>query len=225
LHLSVTARRFHLVDSMNIAANARDTTHGGVGRAARRVAAAAGGALGRALVGGVVGAVMLGAPRGVLAQPPAQLPVATLRDQFGGTTAITSPPGAPVVVLASNREGGEAAGRWERQVRAASAGSAVRVLSVADLRGAPRMLRGVIRGQMPKDTATRILLDWDGAVGRPVRGAERPLVAAAYGRDGRLRRWEALPLAVPPAGESAALARALVQAALGQTPGAPAAEP
>jgi hypothetical protein len=203
---------------MNIAANARDTTQGRVARAARRVVAAAGGAMGRALVGAAVGAVVLGAPGGALAQPPAQLPAATLRDQFGAAAAITSPPGTPVVVLASNREGGEAAGRWERQVRAASAGSAVRVLSVADLRGAPRLLRGVIRGQMPKDTATRILLDWDGAVGRPVRGADRPLVAAAYGRDGQLRRWEALPLAAPPAGESAALARALVQAALGQAP-------
>jgi hypothetical protein len=201
----------------------------GRGRATQRTIAAAdgalGGALGGALAAVVVGAVMLGAPAGALAQPPAQLPAATLRDQFGGASAITSPPGTPVVVLASNRDGGEAAGRWEREVRAASAGSAVRVLSVADLRGAPRLLRGVIRGQMPKDTATRILLDWDGAVGRPVRGAERPLVAAAYGRDGRLRRWEALPLAIPPAGESAALARALVQAALGPAPARAAGEP
>jgi hypothetical protein len=218
---------------MNIAVATRDTTRRRLGRAARRTIAAAdgalagalGGALGGALAAVGVGAVMLGAPAGALAQPPAQLPAATLRDQFGGATAITSPPGTPVVVLASNRDGGEAAGRWERQVRAASAGSAVRVLSVADLRGAPRVLRGVIRGQMPKDTATRILLDWDGALGRPVRGAERPLVAAAYGRDGRLRRWEALPLAVPPDGESAALARALVQAALGPAPARAAGEP
>jgi hypothetical protein len=211
---------------MNIAANASHTTRGGRGRAAgravwhlaQRTIGAAGGALVGALATVAGGAVMLGAPVRALAQPPAQLPTATLRDQFGGATAITSPPGTPVVVLASNREGAEAAGRWERQVRAASAGSVVRVLSVADLRGAPRLLRGVIRGQMPKDTATRILLDWDGALGRPVRGADRPLVAAAYGRDGQLRRWEALPLAVAPAGEGAALARALVQAALGQAP-------
>ncbi len=170
--------------------------------AARRAVAAVGAAGLLAALGSATAA----------AQPPAQLPAATLRDQFGGGVTLASPPGAPVVVLASNREGGEAAGRWERQFRTASAGSGVRVLSVADLRGAPRLVRRLIRGQMPKDTAARVLLDWDGALGRPVRGADRPLVAAAYGRDGRLRRWEALPLT----GETAALAQTLVQAALGR---------
>jgi hypothetical protein len=46
-----------------------------------------------------------------------------------------------------------------------------------------------------------------------VRGADRPLVAAAYGRDGRLRRWEALPLDDQGAGAAAALAQAVVRAA------------
>jgi hypothetical protein len=66
---------------------------------------------------------------------------------------------------------------------------------------------------MPKDTSARVLLDWDGALGRPVRGADRPLVAAAYGRDGRLRRWEALPLADQGADAAAAVAQGLVRAA------------
>jgi hypothetical protein len=218
---------------MNIAAGTRATRFAEVTRAARRATRRVGAAVTGAVGGALVGAVILGVPVGVPAQPPAQLPAATLRDQFGGTTTLASPPGAPVVVLASNREGSDAAARWERQFRAATAGSmagVVRVLSVADLRGAPRLVRGLIRGQMPKDTARRVLLDWDGALGRPVRGADRPLVAAAYGRDGRLRRWEALPLTVPPAGESAALAQGLVraalgQAALGQAPGRGAGEP
>jgi hypothetical protein len=173
------------------------------GRVARSV--------GVAFAGAVLLAASVAAP--ALAQPPAQLPAAMLRDQFGAATALANPPGAPVVVLASNREGSDAAARWERQFRAASAGSAVRVLSVADLQGAPRLLRGVIRGQMPKDTAARVLLDWDGALGRPLRGADRPLVAAAYGPDGRLRRWEALSLTGESAAERAALAQALVRAA------------
>lgn len=156
-----------------------------------------------------------------LAQPPAAggeptaaFPAVALRDQFGTAVTLASPPGVPVVVLASNREGSEAAGRWQRVFRdAAQTAGGVRVLSVADLRGAPRLVRGLIRGQMPKDTAARVLLDWDGALGRPVRGPDRPLVAAAYGRDGRLRRWEALPLGEPPAGAAAATAQALVRAA------------
>lgn len=142
--------------------------------------------------------------------PPPRLPAVTLRDQFGSITALASPPGVPIIVIASNREGSDAAARWERQFRTASAGSAVRVLSVADLRGAPRLVRSLIRNQMPKDTATRVLLDWDGALGRPVRTDDRPLVAAAYGRDGRLRQWETLSLGA----ESAAVAQTLVRAAV-----------
>jgi hypothetical protein len=146
-------------------------------------------------------------------EPPALLPATTLRDQFGSATTLASPPNVPVVVLASDRKGSDAAGRWQRVFRDASAGGAVRVLSVADLWGAPRLVRGLIRGQMPRDTAARVLLDWDGALGRPVRGADRPLVAAAYGRDGRLRRWEALPLGDQSASTAEALAQALVRAA------------
>jgi hypothetical protein len=146
-------------------------------------------------------------------EPPAQIPAATLRDQFGSATTLASPPGVPVVVLASDRKGSDAAGRWQRVFQDASTGGAVRVLSVADLQGAPRLVRRLIRGQMPKDTTARVLLDWDGALGRPVRGADRPLVAAAYGRDGRLRRWEALPLGDQSAGAAEALAQALVHAA------------
>jgi hypothetical protein len=192
-------------------------------RHTRRVAPAAARvvrAVGAALLAGALAAPLTGAldvqvagaqatRTQAVGTPPAQLPAATLRDQFGSATTLASPPGVPVVVLASNREGSEAAGRWERQIRAASAGGAVRVLSVADLRGAPRVVRGLIRSQMPKDTAARVLLDWDGALGRPVRGADRPLVAAAYGRDGRLRHWEALSLTTG----SAAVAQTLVRAA------------
>lgn len=182
-----------------------------VAAAALPAAGAGSAADGAAVVGGSLGAQPVAPPAG--RAPPAQLPAATLRDQFGTATTLASPPGVPVVVLASDRTGSDAAGRWQRVFRDASAGSVVRVLSVADLQGAPRLVRGLIRGQMPKDTTARVLLDWDGALGRPVRGADRPLVAAAYGRDGRLRRWEALPLGDPGAGAAAALAQAVVRAA------------
>jgi hypothetical protein len=70
----------------------------------------------------------------------------------------------------------------------------VRTVDVADLKGAPRLLRGVIRGGFPKDTARAILLDFEGRLGRALRGDRAALVAVVYGADGRLRRAVELPI-------------------------------
>ncbi|AMW04442.1 hypothetical protein GEMMAAP_05485 [Gemmatimonas phototrophica] len=127
-------------------------------------------------------------------EPPGVLPAVTLRDQFDGRTVLSSPPGRPVVLLASTRAGKDAAARWQRCLQDVGATAGVRVVSVADLAGVPRLLRGIIRGVMPSDTAARVLLDWEGTLARRVRGDAAPLVAAAYGTDGRLTGWEALSL-------------------------------
>lgn len=154
----------------------------------------------------------LGAPAlataGAIKEPPATLSPVTLKDQFDVQTRVEAQPGRPVIVLVADRQGKDAAARWEKRLREVALAVNVRVVSVADLKGAPRILRGVIRRAMPSDTATRVLLDWDGAIAPAVRGAESHLVAAAYGDDGRLQRWESLPLDR----ESAAVTQRLVSA-------------
>lgn len=152
------------------------------------------------------------APARAHAQPaaPASLPAFRVRDQFDRTLDRQALAGAPVLVVVAGRAGADAAERWEALLRAPARARGVRVVSVADLKGAPRLLRGVIRGSFPKDTARAVLMDFDGQLGRPLRGERPPLVAVAYGADGRLRRTTELPLDAP----DAALGEQLIAAAL-----------
>ncbi|HYW30923.1 MAG TPA: hypothetical protein VE869_05395 [Gemmatimonas sp.] len=99
-----------------------------------------------------------------------------------------------MIFLVASREGAEGAERWEAALRASARSRGVRIVSVADLKSAPRLLRRVIRRDFPKDTATGILMDFSGQLGRALRGERLPLVAVAYGADGRLRRAIELPL-------------------------------
>jgi hypothetical protein len=153
-------------------------------------------------------AVPLQAQGGSRFEPPAVLPAVTLRDQFDVLTVLPPQPGRPVVVLASARAGKDAAARWQRRLQDVGATAGVQVVSVADLAGVPRLLRGMIRRVLPSDTAARVLLDWEGALARRVRGERAPLVAAAYGADRGLKGWEALSLER----EDAAVTRRLMAA-------------
>ncbi|MDX2184300.1 MAG: hypothetical protein SFW08_09970 [Gemmatimonadaceae bacterium] len=141
------------------------------------------------------------------AQAPTALPTATLEDQFGRATDLTALRGTPVVVFAADRDGFDALAKWVARVRTL-APATVQVLSLADLRSAPRLLRGVIRGGMPRDTTRRVLLDWGGALARPVRGEKQPLVAAVYDARGMLVTTTPLGLTGPDDATVSALLKA-----------------
>jgi hypothetical protein len=126
------------------------------------------------------------------AKVPEQLPSYRLLDQFNRLVTDSSISRRASIIIVAGRSGSAAAERWTQRIRAALTPSGPAVIPVADLAGAPRFLRGVIRGMFPKDSSVGVALDWDGIIGRPVRGDRIPLVAAVYGADGRLREWMSL---------------------------------
>ena len=140
--------------------------------------------------------------------PPQSLPAVVLQDQFDVHTNVNVPH-SPAILLVAGRAGSAAMKRWMFVMREAAPTHDVRVLPIADLKGAPFFIKGRIKGSMPKDTTFRILLDWDGKLARIVRADRGDLVAAVYGSDGKLRKWEALSTQ----GEDASVAQALVRSA------------
>ena len=123
---------------------------------------------------------------------PEQLPAYRLLDQFNRLVTDSSISRRASIIIVAGRNGAAAAERWTQRIRAALTPSGPSVIPVADLVGAPRILRGFIRGMFPKDTSAAVALDWEGVIGRPIRGDRAPLIAAVYGADGRLREWMTL---------------------------------
>lgn len=140
--------------------------------------------------------------------PPPSLPAVVLQDQFDVHTTVNVPQ-SPAILLVAGRAGSEAMKRWLLVMREVAPSRDVRVLPIADLKGAPFFIKGRIKGSMPKDTTVRVLLDWDGKLARVVRADRGDLVAAVYGSDGKLRKWEVLSTK----GEDAAVAQDLVRSA------------
>ncbi|MBX9929664.1 MAG: hypothetical protein K2X99_12235 [Gemmatimonadaceae bacterium] len=146
-------------------------------------------------------------PGGAQEPAPATLPTFAIADQFGARVSRSDVRG-PVIILVADRAGFDGMLAWAPRLRSALP-AGTRVIAVADMKGAPRLIRGMIRSRMPKDSTNRFLLDWDGALGRPIRGENRSLVAAIYAADGSRRAVRALPLNATAAlvDELAALAR------------------
>lgn len=121
------------------------------------------------------------------------LPLTAVVDQFGRRIDVTALRGRPVVLLVADKDGSDGQRLWLTALRA-GAPSNVAVVAAADLVGAPRLLRGLIKSGFPKDTSTRILMDWDGAVARRVRGERDHLVGVVFAADGAFRERVVLPL-------------------------------
>lgn len=149
-------------------------------------------------------------PRPTALPAPQTLPAFSVKDQFERPLVREALTGLPVLFIVSAREGADAARRWFASLREPARARGLRIVSVADLKGAPRLLKGVIRRSFPKDTAESILMDFDGRLGRVLRGDKAALVAVVYGADGRLQRAVELPLSGPDVAISAVL--------LGSTP-------
>lgn len=146
----------------------------------------------------LIGAVVLFAPSILSAQVgrsttvPDQLPSYRLLDQFNRLVTNEAITRRAAIIIVAGRNGAAAAEQWTQRIRAAVSSAEADVLPVADLSGAPRMLRGMIRKMFSKDTTAAVALDWDGVIARPMRGTRAPLVAVVYGTDGRLKEWISL---------------------------------
>jgi len=120
------------------------------------------------------------------------MPRVVLEDQFGRSHELGVSPHA-IVVLIADRAGADGIARWLPALVAA-AGNRLPVVAVANLKGAPRLLHGLIRGKMPRDTTLRILLDWNGDVGARLQSLGDHLTLARFGDDGIARESLAVPI-------------------------------
>ncbi len=127
------------------------------------------------------------------AQSAVTLPRAEIKDQFDRAYTLATVAERAVLVFASDREGFDAMLTYASAARSALR-TDVQTFARADLKGAPRLVRGMIRRGMPKDSTARVLLDWNGDLGPLLRPREDHLVAALFNPDGTLRRRIALPL-------------------------------
>jgi hypothetical protein len=121
------------------------------------------------------------------------LPLGALNDQFGRSLDVAALRGRAVILLVADKDGSDGQRLWLSALRT-SVPSMIAVVAAADLVGAPRLLRGVIRSGFPKDTTARILMDWDGKVARRIRGERDHLVGVVFGADGALRERVVLPV-------------------------------
>ena len=127
--------------------------------------------------------------------PPVHLPDFQLFDQFGRELDHGTYDGVPLVLVVGDRQGAPGVALWTAALRAViGSDDDTSVLPIADLRGVPRVLRGMVKRLLPTDPDHWCAIDWEGQLGAAVRASHGPLVAAAYGRDRVLRTWEVLPL-------------------------------
>ncbi|MCU0771560.1 MAG: glycosyltransferase [Verrucomicrobia bacterium] len=134
---------------------------------------------------------------------PCQLKEIQLEDQFGATHRFTFPASAPMVLLAADKKGYERLTPWIEAARERWSARAS-VVGVADMRGVPGVLRGMVRGKFRSAESYPVLLDWNGAVLgclRPEKGVPNVYLIDAQGlvvlhasgeaSDSELKRLEA----------------------------------
>jgi hypothetical protein len=86
----------------------------------------------------------------------------SLRDQRGNTVTLQSFAGKSVILLASDKEGMAQNPAWRKAI-VDRYDKRIAVIGVADLRKVPFLLKGYIKSDFKKDSAS-IILDWDGAI-------------------------------------------------------------
>ena len=93
-----------------------------------------------------------------------------LEDQFGRLHDSSELAGRVVVMLGGDRAARELLEAWGPTLLHALAergvAERVRGYAVVDLRGVPSVLRGMVRGLMPREPELTVLLDWQGELAR-----------------------------------------------------------
>lgn len=89
-----------------------------------------------------------------------------LQDQFKRSHRGDDWHGKMLLLIGSDQKGSQFDAVWEQAIRDSVTGGpdmgSLRIVHVADLRGVPFFLKGVVRKKFPEDTANPIILDWKG---------------------------------------------------------------
>ena len=89
-----------------------------------------------------------------------------MKDQFEHEHRTADWHGDVLLLIGSDQNGSQFDAVWEQAIRDSVPGlvdtGSLRVVHVADVRGVPFFLKGVVRRKFPDDTANPIILDWKG---------------------------------------------------------------
>ena len=114
-----------------------------------------------------------------------------LKDQFEVTHSAADLAGAIVVMVGSDREGSSYNRVWSQALVDSLTGAAglteLRFLAVADTRGAPFFLKGLIRRTFRRKVPTPVLLDWTGKLAGAYNFEPEMSNIAVFDRAGVLR--------------------------------------
>jgi hypothetical protein len=90
-----------------------------------------------------------------------------MKDQFKKEYSDRNWPDSILIILGSDREGSEYNPIWAQAIsdslQTIPPGVPVKLIGLADLKGAPFFLRGFISNMFPGDPDQRILMDWEGS--------------------------------------------------------------
>ena len=109
--------------------------------------------------------LLTGLLRAVPAQQERLIPF-KIEDQFKREYSHEDFLGTDTVVIGSDSEGSRYSGPWKKALREAletdGKTESVQIFEVADVRGVPFFLKGMVRGKFPREKENRVLLDWKG---------------------------------------------------------------
>ena len=89
-----------------------------------------------------------------------------LEDQFDQKYTEEDFAGKIIILVGSDKEGSQYNERWSVAIhdslQARGVQDSVTFLAVANVKGVPRLFRGMVKGRFPRDHGQSILLDWKG---------------------------------------------------------------
>ena len=110
----------------------------------------------------------------------------SFKDQFDNDLALQPPFDKPVVVTIADKRGAEQLDAWVQPLKR-EFGERIRFFAIADVRGVPGPLQGLVRRGFKKDYAHPVALDWQGqAAARLTLKKDEPNLVL-LDRDGKLR--------------------------------------
>ena len=96
-----------------------------------------------------------------------------VKDQFGRVHSHQDYINGVVVVIGSDKDGSQFNGLWGAAIHDSLKNDPeygrIAFLALADLRGVPFFLKGLVKGKFPKDRDKWVLMDWKGRFARAYR--------------------------------------------------------
>lgn len=112
-----------------------------------------------------------------------------IKDQFGRVHSHQDYINRVVVVIGSDKDGSQFNGIWDEAIHDSLENhpeyGRIAFLALADVRGVPFFIKGIVKGKFPKERDKWVLLDWKGRFTKAYRfdpGSTNILVFAPGGR-------------------------------------------